>query len=270
HSLETFRKSASGDHEAKINFQKGLERILIDIEPVIDAPQTRKEKREKIIALCENAQDIMKDILEKHTDGEVPATPSSSANSLDLALQRVSKVAMDLRHEVHQVATDQVFEVFSHQGHKKSLPSLRSAAAVGDLAQAEHAATVFQQDAKRLEDVSKVARSMSVNEAIAITARNVEENIKSLCPQVIDAARTLSAHPVSKIAQENMDVFIEIWETQVEELGKVLRGITAGGDLSKRKSFRLSRVLHHPHLLEIDKDGCPTAYKHKLQNLNDQ
>ena len=53
--------------------------------------------------------------------------------------------------------------------------------------------------------------------------------------QVIHAARTLAAHPVSKIAQENMEVFVDVWEAQVEELGKVLRLITAGGDPSKSK-----------------------------------
>ena len=38
---------------------------------MIDSPHTRKEKREKIVALSENAQDIMKDILEKHKNNEV-------------------------------------------------------------------------------------------------------------------------------------------------------------------------------------------------------
>lgn len=56
--------------------------------------------------------------------------------------------------------------------------------------------------------------------------------------QVIHAARTLAAHPVSKIAQENMEVFVDVWEAQVEELGKVLRLITAGGDPSKSKCAR--------------------------------
>lgn len=56
--------------------------------------------------------------------------------------------------------------------------------------------------------------------------------------QVIHAARTLAAHPVSKIAQENMEVFVDVWEAQVEELGKVLRLITAGGDPSKSECAR--------------------------------
>lgn len=32
-----------------------------------------------------------------------------------------------------------------------------------------------------------------------------------------------------------MEVFVDVWEAQVEELGKVLRLITAGGDPSKSK-----------------------------------
>lgn len=55
------------------------------------------------------------------------------------------------------------------------------------------------------------------------------------CMQVIEAARTLASHPVSRIAQENMEVFVDVWEMQVDELGKILRGITAGGDVSKSK-----------------------------------
>ena len=38
---------------------------------VINSPHVRKEKREKIVALCENAQDILNDILERSTDNKV-------------------------------------------------------------------------------------------------------------------------------------------------------------------------------------------------------
>ena len=62
--------------------------------------------------------------------------------------------------------------------------------------------------------------------------------------QVIHAARTLAAHPVSKIAQENMEVFVDVWEAQVEELGKVLRLITAGGDPSKSKCARQCTLIY--------------------------
>lgn len=230
--LEAYRQSSPDDNECKIKFQKAFAKVLDDVQSVINSPHTRKEKRETILALCENAQDVMKDIFEKQKDNKKEDT--SSINTLDMALQRIYKASKDLRHEVHQVATDQVFETFSHLGHKKSLPALRNAAASGNTSQLENLANAFSQDAKRLQEVSRVTRNMASNRPVAITAKKVEENIDTLCPQVIHAARTLAAHPVSKIAQENMEVFVDVWEAQVDELGRVLRLITAGGDPSKR------------------------------------
>ena len=68
--MEAYKQSSPGDSECKIRFQKAFTKILDDVQSVINSPHTRKEKREKILALCENAQDIMKDILEKHKDNK--------------------------------------------------------------------------------------------------------------------------------------------------------------------------------------------------------
>lgn len=70
-ALEVYKQSSPDDSESKIKFQKAFAKILDDVQSVIDSPHTRKEKREKIVALCENAQDIMKDILEKHRNNKV-------------------------------------------------------------------------------------------------------------------------------------------------------------------------------------------------------
>ncbi len=40
-----------------------------------------------------------------------------------------------------------------------------------------------------------------------------------------------------------MEVFVDVWEAQVEELGKVLRLITAGGDPSKSKCTAESKLI---------------------------
>lgn len=66
-----------------------------------------------------------------------------------------SRISFFFFKQVHQVATDQVFETFSHLGHKKSLPALRNAAASGSSGQLESLANVFTQDAKRLQEVSE-------------------------------------------------------------------------------------------------------------------
>ena len=69
--MDSFSRSAPDDNDAKIAFQKAFEKIVLDTKTVIDSPHTRKDKRETIVALLENAQDIVNDILEKHKDNKV-------------------------------------------------------------------------------------------------------------------------------------------------------------------------------------------------------
>ena len=65
-ALESLQESSPGDSELKIQFQKAFEKVLLDIHTVVDSPHMRKDKRADIMALCENAQDLMKDILDKY------------------------------------------------------------------------------------------------------------------------------------------------------------------------------------------------------------
>jgi len=43
----------------------------------------------------------------------------------------------------------------------------------------------------------------------------------------------LAAHPTSKITQENLEVFIDVWDTQIDELVTLLKNITGGHNDSK-------------------------------------
>lgn len=43
--------------------------------------------------------------------------------------------------------------------------------------------------------------------------------------QIISAAETLTLHPSSKIAKENLDVFCEAWESQISDMTTLLREI---------------------------------------------
>lgn len=207
---------------------EGLRKILDDARTVAEAPHTKSERRDRILALCDNTEDVLQEISVKDEDGDI--------DKQDLTLQRIAKLTKDVKKEVQQAASDQVFETFSHLGHKKSLPAMRAAASTGNIARVNELAEIFVMDVKKLQEVSKVARNLSASEPIAITAEKVEENIQTLCPHVIEAARTLAMHPVSKIAQENTTVFVDIWESQVEELGKLLRSIITGGDLRRMEN----------------------------------
>ena len=48
--------------EMNMKLKESLEKILEDAKTVADAPHTKSEKRDRILALCENTEDIIKDL----------------------------------------------------------------------------------------------------------------------------------------------------------------------------------------------------------------
>jgi catenin alpha len=78
--------------------------------------------------------------------------------------------------------------------------------------------------------VANLACSMSNNEDGIKMARLAATQIETLCPQVVNAARVLTARPRSKVALENMDVFKDAWEHQVRLLMDAVDDITTIDD----------------------------------------
>lgn len=60
--------------------------------------------------------------------------------------------------------------------------------------------------------VCKLLRHIALTETQQIHAKFTEINLRIYGPQVLTAARGLSAHPNSKIAKENLDVFSDMWQ----------------------------------------------------------
>lgn len=75
--------------------------------------------------------------------------------------------------------------------------------------------------------MANLACTMSVNPEKVKMVRLAAKRLQNLCPQVINAARTLAARPHSKVARENMDVFKEAWEQQLQVLTEAVDDITS-------------------------------------------
>ena len=83
--------------------------------------------------------------------------------------------------------------------------------------------------------------------------RYAAQQVQQLCPQVINAARILAARPRSKVAQENMDVFQNAWETQVMILTDAVDDIVTVDDFLS---------VSENHILE-DVNKCCLAMQEK-------
>ncbi|PFX19617.1 Catenin alpha-2 [Stylophora pistillata] len=119
---------------------------------------------------------------------------------------------------VRQALQDLLSEYMNHAtGKKKASPG-------GSLDQALE--RMCRRTRELRGQVANLACSMSVNPEKVKMVRLAAKRLQNLCPQVINAARTLAARPHSKVARENMDVFKEAWEQQLQVLTEAVDDIT--------------------------------------------
>uniref|UniRef100_A0A8C4MZY2 Alpha-catulin n=1 Tax=Equus asinus TaxID=9793 RepID=A0A8C4MZY2_EQUAS len=75
------------------------------------------------------------------------------------------------------------------------------------------------------KETCRLLRHVCGTEPLEITCIHAEETFQVTGQQIISAAETLTLHPSSKIAKENLDVFCEAWESQISDMSTLLREI---------------------------------------------
>lgn len=71
----------------------------------------------------------------------------------------------------------------------------------------------------------KLLRHIALTESLHVQVKFAEINLRIYGPQVITAARALSAHPSSKIAKENLEVFADMWQWLATDVNLISKEI---------------------------------------------
>lgn len=137
---------------------------------------------------------------------------------------------------------------------------LIKAAESGNEKEVEEYAIVFTEHFNKLAEVENLVCSMSNNEDGVKMVRFVAAQLENLCPEVINAARILAARPRSKVAQENMQTFKQLWETQIGLLTEAVDDITTIDDFL---------AVSENHILE-DVNKCVLALQEGDANALDR
>ncbi|XP_020626915.1 catenin alpha-2-like [Orbicella faveolata] len=231
--------------------EQRLESIISGAAQLADSMSTRDDTRDKIIASCNGVRQALQDLLSEymnHATGKKKATPGGS---LDQALERMCKRTRELRGQLRRAVVDHVSDSFLET--TMPLIMMIEAAQAGNEREVEECAKLFTEHAAKLEEVANLACSMSVNPEKVKMVRLAAKRLQNLCPQVINAARTLAARPHSKVARENMDVFKEAWEKQLQVLTEAVDDITGIEDFL---------ATTEAHILE-DVNKCVQALQEK-------
>ncbi|XP_046385725.1 catenin alpha isoform X1 [Ischnura elegans] len=207
------------------SLEERLESIISGAALVADSSCTRDERRERIVAECNAVRQALQDLLSEYMSN---MGTKERGDGLDRAMEHMCRKTGDLRRQLRKAVVDHVSDSFLETN--VPLLVLVEAARAGNERQVEEYAPVFTEHANKLVEVANLACSMSGNEDGVKMVRHAALQIESLCPQVINAARILAARPRSKVAQENVEVFREAWESRVRILTEAVDDITTIDD----------------------------------------
>ncbi|XP_064468518.1 uncharacterized protein LOC135379204 [Ornithodoros turicata] len=197
-----------------------LESSISGAALMADSSCTSAERRKRVGAACYAIRQALQDL-----GDEYMASGGRKDENLGKAVDDIERKTRDLRRQLRKGAAEYVSDCFQETAQVPFLLLLEAAYA-GNEHQVEGYATVFADHVNIPVGMANVACSMSSDEGGVKTVRCAAAHLEDLCPQVIDAARVLAAHPRSKTALKNLDALCDAWESHVRLLNEALDDIT--------------------------------------------
>ncbi|XP_068409420.1 alpha-catulin isoform X2 [Eschrichtius robustus] len=144
---------------------------------------------------------------------------------LELAILKISHSLNELKKELHSTAAQLAADLVKYHADHVVLKALKLTGVEGNLEGLAEYACKLSEQKERLVETCRLLRHVSGTEPLEITCIHAEETFQVTGQQIISAAETLTLHPSSKIAKENLDVFCEAWESQISDMLTLLREI---------------------------------------------
>ncbi|XP_058379712.1 alpha-catulin isoform X2 [Diceros bicornis minor] len=149
----------------------------------------------------------------------------SIAEELELTILKISHSLNELKKELHSTATQLVADLLKYHADHVVLKALKLTGVEGNLEGLAEYACKLSEQKEQLVETCRLLRHVCGTEPLEITCIHAEETFQVTGQQIISAAETLTLHPSSKIAKENLDVFCEAWESQISDMSTLLREI---------------------------------------------
>ncbi|XP_039382400.1 alpha-catulin isoform X4 [Mauremys reevesii] len=229
-SIKEFKNKVEGLREnlyflSKENLSTMLELILELTEDFTDSAYTSHEHRERILEQSKQAKMELEQLVSVWMQAQSQKT-KDIAEDLEVAILKTCQCMNELKRELHHAATSLAADLLRYHADHMVLKALKITGVEGNLeAVAEYTCKLSEQK-EQLVETCRLLRHVSGTEPLEITCIHAEDTFQVIGPQIISAAETLTLHPSSKIAKENLDVFCEAWESQLSDMSMLLREIS--------------------------------------------
>ncbi|XP_057306663.1 catenin alpha-2-like isoform X2 [Hydractinia symbiolongicarpus] len=211
------------DRKVQSTLQTLVDDIVGGASKLAETVCTRDVTREKIFTECKNVKSSLSTLLEECNEEN-----KDNPEEIDAAIGTVENDVKDLSKQLRKSVADHLSDSFMDASSPLTL--LIEAAETGDQKKIKEYSDRFSKHARKLSEVSTLACTLSDNAEGVKMARIAARQLDLFYPQVLSAATTLGARPHSKVAQENMDTFRDVWEEQVRLLTEAVDDITTVDD----------------------------------------
>ncbi|XP_035284666.1 alpha-catulin isoform X1 [Anguilla anguilla] len=250
--IKDFKGKVEGLREALYsappeNLVAQLEEVVEQTEDFTDSAYTSHENRESILQRCHMTRQELDQLTAAWTQAQSFKAKETS-EEMEVCILKTCQSANELRRELHRAAVGRAADLLKYHADQTVLKALKASGEEGNLeAGAEYSRKLTEQK-EQLVETCRLLRHVSGTEPLEITCIHAEETFQVIGPQIISAAQTLALHPSSKIAKENLEVFCEAWESQLNDMGVLLREINdvfEGRRGDKRACLSLPRPGKH-------------------------
>ncbi|KAL1427881.1 hypothetical protein MTO96_003212 [Rhipicephalus appendiculatus] len=219
--VETMRMTLVGP-SCRERLSSALDAVVERTQDFTDSAYTSHEHREKILLLCDRAKLELNQLLRIGVSLD-QAGCTSPNEDLENAIEQTLRATADLKQQLRDTALDHADELFKTMDEGELLNRLKNASLAGDHTRLEEYADKFAEHAEHVQEVCRLLYHVASTEALQVTAKNTDACLKVYGSQVVSACQTLSTHPVSKIAKENVEVFMEVWQSLVNDVASISR-----------------------------------------------
>ncbi|XP_059956840.1 alpha-catulin isoform X3 [Mesoplodon densirostris] len=220
--IETLRENLY--FQSKETLSAMLDALLERTEDFTDCAYTSHEHRERILELSAQARMELQQLISVWIEAQRKKTKSID-EELELAILKISHSLNELKKELHSTAAQLAADLVKYHADHAVLKALKLTGVEGNLEGLAEYACKLSEQKERLVETCRLLRHVSGTEPLEITCIHAEETFQVTGQQIISAAETLTLHPSSKIAKENLDVFCEAWESQISDMLTLLREI---------------------------------------------
>ncbi|XP_026556809.1 alpha-catulin [Pseudonaja textilis] len=228
--IKEFKNKVEGLREnlyllPKENLRALLRLVLELTEDFTDSAYTSHETRGRILELSKQAKIELEQLVSAWISAQ-NQKKRDVTEDLEVSILKTCQCMNELQRELQIAAISVAADLIKFHSDHLVLKALKASGAEGNIeAIAEHSYKLSEQKDQLIE-MCHLLRHVSGTEPLEITCLHAEDTFHVTGPQIISAAETLTLHPSSKIAKENLDVFCEAWESQLNDMSLLLREIS--------------------------------------------